>query len=329
MLDAFLAYQREFDGHDAQRYFASHPLLPTTVVVAYLLAVRFLPRWMAHRPPYELRAASRVWNVAIAVFSVCGASVCVPHLLRQLMRHGLWYTVCADVYELAGYGPPALWASLFTWSKLLELVDTLLIILRKRPLITLHWFHHASVIGFAWAAWVYETPAALWYGAMNYSVHAVMYSYFALTSTQRCRRAVLRVAPAITALQISQFAWGSVINIFAAVAYASPTIGCAIRLPILYLGASLYVVYGALFVQLFVSRYLRKRAPLPDAHSLLPPHARIARHEGDAREHSKTAGSRRHANGHGGITCGGASSAWPENGDHGHSAEAHSALKAV
>ena len=258
LLGRFLQYQRDFDGHDAQRYFAAHPLQPAVVVAAYLLVVWRLPKYMASRPPYKLRALSWCWNVAIALFSVCGALACVPHLISRLLEHGLWYSVCADVYELAGYGYPAFWAALFTWSKLFELFDTLLLILKKRPVITLHWFHHASVICFAWAAWAYETPAALWYGAMNYSVHALMYSYFALSQTGY-RAAVLRVAPAITALQISQFASGTVINGIAAVAYASPSIGCAIQPPILYLAAALYLVYGALFVQLFANRYLRRK----------------------------------------------------------------------
>ena len=252
-------YSRSFDGHDSQRFFANNPQLPACCVAAYLLMVRYGPRYMASRPAFKLRTLSRVWNVSIALFSICGASVCVPHLAHQLFEHGFWYTVCADVYDLAGMGPPALWATLFTWSKLLELFDTALLILKKRPVITLHWFHHASVIGFAWAAWAYETPAALWYGAMNYSVHSVMYLYFALTASSRLRSAVMRVAPAITALQISQFAFGTVVNIFAAVAYASPSIGCSIKPPILYIAAGLYVAYGALFVRLFVDRYLRPK----------------------------------------------------------------------
>ena len=249
-----------FDGHDSQKFFASHPLLPAAVVAAYLGMVSQGPKYMATRRPFELRAVSRCWNIGVAIFSICGATVCVPHLCRALYQNGLWYSVCADIYELAGYGPPAFWATLFTWSKLFELFDTALLVLKKRPVITLHWFHHASVIGFAWAAWAFETPAALWYGAMNYSVHAVMYTYFALTATKSFRAAALRVAPCITALQISQFAWGTVINIFAGVAYSSPSIGCAIKPPILWIAAALYLVYGCLFVQLFVQRYLRKPA---------------------------------------------------------------------
>lgn len=257
VLSAFWEYSRTFDGHSSQRYFHAHPMLPISVVLAYLVMVRYGPRYMNSRPPFKLRAVSRIWNLSIAFFSICGASVCVPHLLHQLQTHGFWYTVCADVYELAGMGPPALWATLFTWSKLLELFDTALLILKKRPVITLHWFHHASVIGFAWAAWAYETPAALWYGAMNYSVHAIMYTYFALTASSRFRAAALSVAPAITALQISQFAFGTVVNVYAGYSYLTPSVGCAIRPPILYIAASLYVAYGLLFVRLFVDRYLR------------------------------------------------------------------------
>jgi hypothetical protein len=75
----------------------------------------------------------------------------------------------------------------------------------------------------------------------------------------RCRAAVLRVAPAITAMQISQFGVGTVINIGAAAWYGSPGRGCAMRPQILWIGALLYVAYGALFVRLFVNRYVRRR----------------------------------------------------------------------
>lgn len=40
------------------------------------------------------------------------------------------------------------WA--FCFSKLPELVDTVFIVLRKQPLIFLHWYHHASVLIYCW-----------------------------------------------------------------------------------------------------------------------------------------------------------------------------------
>ena len=141
-----------FDAHSTQVFFASSTPLPAAVICLYLVLVRLGPRWMESRPPYQLRTTARVWNIFVALFSMMGAYYCVPHLASQWYVHGFWYTTCADVYELAGSGHVALWAVLFTWSKLFELFDTALLVMRKRKLITLHWFHHASVIAFAWGA---------------------------------------------------------------------------------------------------------------------------------------------------------------------------------
>ena len=262
MLEAAWAALRDpasFDAHGAQAFFAASTPLPAAVICLYLVLVRLGPRWMESRPPFQLRTTARVWNLCVALFSVMGACYCAPHLASQWYAHGFWFTTCADVYELAGSGHVALWAVLFTWSKLFELFDTALLVLRKRKLITLHWFHHASVIAFAWAAWIYETPCALWYGAMNYSVHAVMYSYFTLTGVPACRAAALRFAPLITSLQIAQFVWGTLINLYAAAAYLAPSVGCAIRPQILQIGAIMYLLYGGLFMQLFWRRYLGPR----------------------------------------------------------------------
>lgn len=267
MFSQLLAYQRAFDGHDAQRLFSQHWEIPITAVVLYVALVFYGPRLLHHRKPLNVRGFAFAWNVSIALFSACGAAVCVPHLARQLWARGFWFTACGDVYELAGYGVPAFWASLFTWSKLLELVDTALLVASKRPVITLHWFHHASVILFAWAAWAYETPCALWYGAMNYAVHALMYAYFAAMGS-RWRPVVRKLAPLITALQIAQFAFGTFVNAFAAWHYAAGTyagdaagVGCSIQLPILHLSLALYLAYGALFCQLFYRRYLASQDP--------------------------------------------------------------------
>lgn len=230
---------------------------PIFLSVVYLLLVVYAgPLFMATRPPIRLLWLSRVWNLSLAAFSACGVGACIPTLFSHLVNNGFHYSVCADCYELAGTGAPALWAVLFCLSKLLELFDTVLLVLKKRPLLVLHYFHHSSVIAFAWAAWVYHTPLALWYGSMNFSVHAVMYSYFFATSFDR---RVLRVAPIITTLQLSQFAMGTIVNCFAAWAYYFSPRGCAVHPHILYLGGLMYLAYGALFANLFFDRYVRHK----------------------------------------------------------------------
>ena len=65
-------------------------------------------------------------------------------------------------------------------SKVAEFGDTIFIVLRKRPLTFLHVFHHCSVLIGAWYVGLQVAPAARWFVTINYSIHAIMYTYFAL-----------------------------------------------------------------------------------------------------------------------------------------------------
>ncbi|KHJ89725.1 GNS1/SUR4 family protein [Oesophagostomum dentatum] len=47
-------------------------------------------------------------------------------------------------------GPASFWACMFAFSKIAELGDTLFLALRKRPVIFLHWYHHAVVLIYVW-----------------------------------------------------------------------------------------------------------------------------------------------------------------------------------
>ena len=60
--------------------------------------------------------------------NACGVAACVPTLVGHLWHRGFYHSVCADCYELAGTGAPALWAVLFCFSKLAELFEALLVV---------------------------------------------------------------------------------------------------------------------------------------------------------------------------------------------------------
>lgn len=75
--------------------------------------------------------------------------------------------------------------------------------LQKKKVIFLHWFHHCTVLLYCWHAYHNRIAPGIWFAAMNYSVHSVMYAYYFAASVGM--RAVVRpVAPLITAVQIVQ-----------------------------------------------------------------------------------------------------------------------------
>uniref|UniRef100_A0A7S1LGW8 Elongation of fatty acids protein n=1 Tax=Alexandrium catenella TaxID=2925 RepID=A0A7S1LGW8_ALECA len=81
------------------------------------------------------------------------------------------------------------------------MLDTLLLVVRKRPLTFLHVYHHAVVIPEIWVLARSQLPWSVGCVIMNAGVHIVMYYYFAAASTGRriwWRRYV-------TIVQIAQF----------------------------------------------------------------------------------------------------------------------------
>lgn len=66
-------------------------------------------------------------------------------------------------------------------------------------------YHHVTVLLYCWHSYGTSASTGLIFAAMNYSVHALMYSYYAL----RARGYKLnQLAPFITILQISQMVVG-------------------------------------------------------------------------------------------------------------------------
>jgi hypothetical protein len=59
----------------------------------------------------------------------------------QIPLHFLSVCHTCNTNDVAGF-----WSLMFGYSKVIELGDTLFIVLRKRPLVFLHYYHHAAVL---------------------------------------------------------------------------------------------------------------------------------------------------------------------------------------
>lgn len=103
----------------------------------YFLVIFGGKRWMRNRQPFKLKGPLFLWNSGLAVYSAFTFWRTFPELLYLIGKeNGLHESVCTrDTMSIS----VVFWSMLFTWSKVAELFDTVFIVLRKSPLIILHW----------------------------------------------------------------------------------------------------------------------------------------------------------------------------------------------
>lgn len=134
--------------------------------------------------------------------------------------------------------------------------DTVFIVLRKQKLIFLHWYHHITVLLYSWYSYKDMVAGGGWFMTMNYSVHALMYSYYA------ARAAGLRVprpfAVLITSAQIAQMGMGLTVS---GLVYSWMQQGnCHSHLDNITWAILMYLSYLLLFSNFFYQTYLRCHA---------------------------------------------------------------------
>ena len=142
-----------------------------------------------------------------------GAIRTVPWILHAFQTIPFEQLVCLHPASSYGPGSCGLATQLFVLSKIPELIDTVFIVLHKKPCIFLHWYHHITVLLFCWHSYITESAYGIFFIAMNYSVHAIMYAYYALQAMKK----VPKSYPAynITFIQIAQMFGGTYIVAYA------------------------------------------------------------------------------------------------------------------
>jgi hypothetical protein len=127
-------------------------------------------------------------------------------------------------------------------SKLWEWVDTYILVLSNKPVITLHWFHHMTT--FTMAALTHNFPVG-GFAWINCLVHTVMYLHYAYP--------VRWARPFITAFQLIQFVVVISIHVFG---YMNPDT-CFDMQPVLYEWLFCFGVVAGFFV-LFLFFFLEQ-----------------------------------------------------------------------
>ena len=143
-----LFYEKHFFNvhfvHGLMRFVEQNRLLGLYLAIFYVCGIFVLKRYMQTRERFSLRPLLIVWNLFLAIFSILGTIRTMPEIVYIIRTRGLEYSLCNKddfMYGVAGH-----WSFLFSMSKIVELGDTLFILLRKQPLIFLHWYHHATIL---------------------------------------------------------------------------------------------------------------------------------------------------------------------------------------
>lgn len=245
-------FEVKWDQQRFQNYMLERWTDSFIFAIVYVVLVFGLQQYMKKRSKFELRSVLRIWNLILAVFSIAGAIRTVPGLVSAISNHSLQYSVCVPIYF---HGVISFWGFMFTVSKVYELGDTMFIILRKRQLIFLHWYHHITVLIYVWYSYPEHTAPGRWFMVMNYIVHSFMYTYYALSAFQIFLPKFVSIL--ITSLQLTQMIVGVSINIWI---YQIKARGefCQQSYDNLKYSSIMYFSYFVLFAHFFYSTYILK-----------------------------------------------------------------------
>jgi len=177
--------------------------LPVGAITGYLAVIYLLHRVMQKRDAFGLKHFKMAHNAFLCGLSVVMVVMTTLSLARLVFSDGeSGYSVYCDPSLFTG--SLWLWCNIFYYSKYYELLDTVLIVLCKKPLTFLHVYHHAVII--ILCLLMMQQRIMFFYSGVivNALVHSFMYYYYSVSS---CGMEV-SWKKHLTKGQMIQFVWG-------------------------------------------------------------------------------------------------------------------------
>lgn len=169
-------YIRTFRFHDAP---LSSVWAPIIGGLTYLSVIYYLQSKV--KRPYVLKIPTLIHNLFLCILSLVMLICVLINVYDIGMRKGFFYTYCDDPHHPLGTmrsGPIPFWCWVFYVSKFYEMLDTVLLVLKKKPLMLVHVYHHFIVPFLMWAMQESLTTSHWILLAENCIVHTFMYYYF-------------------------------------------------------------------------------------------------------------------------------------------------------
>lgn len=235
-----------------KNFLEKNAVIPYIAVTLYALFCYFGKKYFEKRDPWNFRTAMAAWNLFLTLYSMLTVLHGFP-AFHRVFTTPFRDTLCIDPTTVFG-GSAFVWTQLFVLSKFAELFDTFFIVVHKKPLIFLHWYHHITVLVYTWVAFTEKTPSALFFGPINAMVHSVMYGYYFLMAIKMKPKWMNAIW--ITVAQILQMVIGVTVSLFSFYYYIYDD-QCQLHSGTLIASFFMYGSYLYLFASFFYNRYVR------------------------------------------------------------------------
>ncbi|XP_060082458.1 elongation of very long chain fatty acids protein 1-like [Ylistrum balloti] len=225
----------------------SSPFPCVIILVCYYIFAYYGRTIMAERKPLQMKWFVLIYNFGMVMFSMYMAKEFA--MAGWLTGYNIWcqpvdYTKSGDRMAFAAY--------LFFISKMIELTDTVIFVLKKKfhQLTFLHLFHH-GFLPFNWWFGIKFAPGGwgTFHAFINAMVHSVMYMYYFLSAGGPTIQKYLWWKKYITTIQIAQF----ILVIFHTLSTFLFVKDC--DYPDLFVKAVLF--YNLCFLALFMNFYMK------------------------------------------------------------------------
>jgi len=167
-------------------------------IVLYLVTIFGIQEYQKGRPALKLTALFQAHNVILTVGSAVLLLLAMEEAIPLIWNHGLYYALCdegawtsrLEFYYMINY-----------YYKYLELLDTVFLAAKKKPLQFLHVYHHSATCLLCYVQLNGKTGMTWAVMGLNLSVHVIMYYYYYATAGG----AKFWWKKYLTSMQITQF----------------------------------------------------------------------------------------------------------------------------
>ncbi|KAG2115566.1 GNS1/SUR4 membrane protein [Suillus cothurnatus] len=237
--------------------FSTWPVV-STVIVSYLVFIFTAREVMKDLPSFKLQTLFKFHNALLSAGSLVLLLLITEEVVSVWMNVGTYDSVCApsswtdrlELYYIVNY-----------YFKYYEFLDTLFLVLKKKPLTFLHVFHHSSTALLAFVQLNGKLSPSWTVVSINLLVHVVMYYYYYATAGG----SKFWWKRYLTMMQIMQFIIDLFIFYFGLYQHyvhkyfpALPHFGdCSGSEPAALFGCALLTSYLLLFLNFYMRTYLK------------------------------------------------------------------------